>query len=180
MSEGLDAADLELVARATEIVDRCGDGRVHTVAAAARASDGRIVTGLNVYHFTGGPCAELVLLGNAAELGVERLEVIVAVADRTRGILPPCGRCRQVLFDYHPGVRVLVPVTGGVEFGADRGAAAVRVPVDGGVGFRAFGGPAQVQLSVGRGLWAALGRCGSTNVCSILLSCVTATAKRVP
>lgn len=114
-SVGLEASDVELVSRATEIVDRCGDGRVHTVAAAARAGDGRIVTGLNVYHFTGGPCAELVLLGNAAELGVERLDVIVAVADRTRGILPPCGRCRQVLFDYHPGVRVLVPVDGGVE-----------------------------------------------------------------
>jgi cytidine deaminase len=115
MSVGVDAADLELVQRATEIVDRYGDGRVHTVAAAARASDGRIVTGLNVYHFTGGPCAELVLLGNAAELGVQRLDVIVAVADRTRGILPPCGRCRQVLLDYHPDIRVLIPTDGVVE-----------------------------------------------------------------
>ncbi len=83
--EGVDAADLELVRRATEIVDRCGDGRVHTVAAAARAGDGLIVTGVNLYHFTGGPCAEMVLLGNAAELGVGPLEAIVAVADRTRG-----------------------------------------------------------------------------------------------
>ena len=115
MRTGVDAADLELVQRATEIVDRCGDGRVHTVAAAARASDGRIVTGVNLYHFTGGPCAELVLLGNAAELGIGPLEVIVAVADRTRGVLPPCGRCRQVLLDYQPSIRVLVPVDGGVE-----------------------------------------------------------------
>ena len=114
-SRPLDPEDLELVARATEIVDRCGDGRVHTVAAAARAGDGRVVTGLNVYHFTGGPCAELVLLGNAAEVGVDRLDVIVAVADRTRGILPPCGRCRQMLLDYHPEVRVLIPVDGEVQ-----------------------------------------------------------------
>jgi cytidine deaminase len=114
MGTGADAADLELVQRATEIVDRCGDGRVHTVAAAARAIDGRIVTGVNLYHFTGGPCAEMVLLGNAAELGVGPLETIVAVADRTRGVLPPCGRCRQVLLDYQPSVRVLVPVDGGV------------------------------------------------------------------
>jgi cytidine deaminase len=115
MSQPLDVADLELVERAREIVDRCGDGSVHTVAAAARADDGRIVTGLNVYHFTGGPCAELVLLGNAAELGMERLEVIVAVADRTRGILAPCGRCRQVLLDYQPQIRALIPVDGVVE-----------------------------------------------------------------
>ena len=115
MSRPIDTADLELVERATEIVVRCGDGTVHTVAAAARADDGRIVTGMNVYHFTGGPCAELVLLGNAAELGVERLEVIVAVADRTRGILPPCGRCRQVLLDYHPDIRVLIAIDAMVE-----------------------------------------------------------------
>ncbi|HVC04427.1 MAG TPA: hypothetical protein VND88_07095 [Candidatus Acidoferrales bacterium] len=114
-SPPLDPEDLELVARATEIVDRCGDGRVHTVAAAARAGDGRVVTGLNVYHFTGGPCAELVLLGNAAEVGIDRLDVIVAVADRTRGILPPCGRCRQTLLDYHPGIRVLITVDGEVQ-----------------------------------------------------------------
>jgi len=44
---------LLLVQRATEIVTRRGDGSVNTVAAAARATDGRIVTGMNVYHFTG-------------------------------------------------------------------------------------------------------------------------------
>jgi cytidine deaminase len=115
MDFAVGAADLELVDRATEIVELRGDGRVHTVAAAARAEDGRIVTGLNVYHFTGGPCAELVLLGNAAELGVERLDVIVAVADRTRGILAPCGRCRQVLLDYQPAIRALISVDGVVE-----------------------------------------------------------------
>ena len=69
MEHELVAADLELVERATEIATRRGDGSINTVAAAARAIDGRIVTGMNVYHFTGGPCAELVLLGNAAARG---------------------------------------------------------------------------------------------------------------
>ena len=57
MEHALVAADLELVERATEITARRGDGRINTVAAAARAVDGRIVTGMNVYHFTGGLCA---------------------------------------------------------------------------------------------------------------------------
>lgn len=105
-------ADRTLVERASELVAAHADGDRHTVAAAARDADGRIVTGLNVYHFTGGPCAELVLLGNAAAAGLGRLDTIVAVADCDRGILAPCGRCRQVLFDYQPRIRVIVSFEG--------------------------------------------------------------------
>ncbi|GAA2226678.1 MULTISPECIES: cytidine deaminase [Kitasatospora] len=101
-------ADLELVRAATHTAETYARGDNHTVAAAARAKDGRIITGLNVYHFTGGPCAELVVLGAAAAQGAYELEAIVAVADGGRGIVPPCGRCRQVLFDYFPDLTVLV------------------------------------------------------------------------
>jgi cytidine deaminase len=61
-----------------------------------------------VFHFTGGPCAELVVLGRAAAEGVDELSQIVAVGDRDRGILSPCGRCRQVLLDLFPRIRVVV------------------------------------------------------------------------
>lgn len=85
---------------------RCrGDN--HTMAA-ARARDGRIVTAVNACHFTGGPCAELVLIGAAAAQGAYALDTIVAVGDRDRGVVPPCGRRRQVLLDYVPGVEVIV------------------------------------------------------------------------
>lgn len=80
----------------------------HTVAAAARTPDGRVHTGVNVHHFTGGPCAEVVAIGAAVTQGATELETIVAVGDRGRGVLPPCGRCRQVLLDYHPRIRVIV------------------------------------------------------------------------
>ncbi|QDQ16772.1 cytidine deaminase [Streptomyces spectabilis] len=83
-------------------------GDDHTMAAAARSRDGRIVTAVNAYHFTGGPCAELVLVGAAAAQGIYELATIVAVGDRARGVVPPCGRCRQVLLDYFPGLRVIV------------------------------------------------------------------------
>jgi cytidine deaminase len=78
------------------------------MAAAARAPDGRIVTAVNAYHFTGGPCAELVLIGAAAAQGAYDLDTIVAVGDRDRGVVPPCGRCRQVLLDYFPALKVIV------------------------------------------------------------------------
>lgn len=78
------------------------------MAAAGRARDGRIITAVNAYHFTGGPCAELVLIGAAAAQGAYELATIVAVGDRDRGVVPPCGRCRQVLLDYFPDLEVIV------------------------------------------------------------------------
>ncbi|MCQ4084974.1 cytidine deaminase [Streptomyces sp. RB6PN25] len=109
---GTTADDAELIGQllnAAEHVARTycrGDN--HTVAAAAHARDGRIVTGVNVYHFTGGPCAELVVIGAAAAQGAYELDMIVAVGDGGRGVIPPCGRCRQVLFDYAPGIKVVI------------------------------------------------------------------------
>lgn len=108
MDAELSADDRALLAAAEVTVTRYGDEPDHTTAAAARAADGRVVTGLNVYHFTGGPCAELVVIGSAVAAGAPRLEAIVAVGDEGRGVMNPCGRCRQVLFDYFPGIRVIV------------------------------------------------------------------------
>ncbi|WP_052863809.1 cytidine deaminase family protein [Streptomyces niger] len=114
------AVDHALVRAAEEAVAAYARGDDHTVAAAARTADGRIVTGLNVHHFTGGPCAELVVMGAAAAQGAYDLRQIVAVADGGRGVLPPCGRCRQVLLDYHPDLTVIVGA------GDDRRALPVR------------------------------------------------------
>ncbi|MFI6266743.1 cytidine deaminase family protein [Micromonospora sp. NPDC051006] len=100
--------DRALVQAATAVAKLRCRGENHTVAAAARSADGRVFTAVNVYHFTGGPCAELVAVGAAATQGVGELETIVAVGDRGRGVIPPCGRCRQVLRDYYPSIRVIV------------------------------------------------------------------------
>ncbi|WP_432076485.1 cytidine deaminase [Streptomyces wuyuanensis] len=102
------AVDRELVQAAAHVARTRCRGDNHTVAAAARTRDGRIVTAVNAYHFTGGPCAELVLIGTAAAQGAYELDTIVAVGDRDRGIVPPCGRCRQALLDYFPALRVIV------------------------------------------------------------------------
>ncbi|MFD7586912.1 cytidine deaminase family protein [Kitasatospora sp. NPDC059811] len=102
------AVDQELVEAARAVAQRFSRGDNHTVAAAGRNADGRIVTALNAYHFTGGPCAELVLIGAAAGQGAYDLTTVVAVGDRGRGVVPPCGRCRQVLLDYFPTVEIIV------------------------------------------------------------------------
>ncbi|MGW3690982.1 cytidine deaminase family protein [Streptomyces sp. NPDC005125] len=108
MTTQTDHVDDELIRAAAHIAGTRCRGDNHTMAAAARARDGRIVTAVNAYHFTGGPCAELVLIGTAATQGVYDLETIVAVGDRDRGVVPPCGRCRQVLVDYFPALKVIV------------------------------------------------------------------------
>ena len=100
--------DHELIQAAAHVARTRCRGDNHTMAAAARAVDGRIITAMNAYHFTGGPCAELVLIGAAAGQGVYKLDTIVAVGDRDRGVVPPCGRCRQVLLDYFPALKVIV------------------------------------------------------------------------
>jgi cytidine deaminase len=90
-----------------------GDGNIHTVAAAVLDEHDRIHVGLNLYHFTGGPCAELVALATARAAGARAPRLIVAVGDEGRGVLAPCGRDRQVLADYYPTIAVVVPTPSG-------------------------------------------------------------------
>jgi cytidine deaminase len=102
------AWDAELVAAAQTTIDAAGDGRLHTVAAAVRDTAGGVHTGINLFHFTGGPCAELVALATATKTSSRPLSLIVAVGDAGRGVLPPCGRCRQVMLDLHPDIQVML------------------------------------------------------------------------
>lgn len=115
----LTAQELELVELARAAIDANTDvgpneDGVHTMGAAVRDEDGRTFTGVNLYHFTGGPCAELVALGAARAGGAREITTIVAVGNHGRGPVGPCGRDRQVLFDYHPSVRVILPTEHGV------------------------------------------------------------------
>lgn len=115
-----DEDDLALITLATRTIDSATDADppesgegVHTVGAAVRAGDRRAFAGVNLYHFTGGPCAELVALGTARAQGARDIVTIVAVGSGGRGVLAPCGRDRQVLADYHPHCRVIVPTEQG-------------------------------------------------------------------
>ena len=107
--------DLELVSRADHLAHDAYDAVrfVTTVAAAVRDTAGRVHLGVNLHHFTGGPCAELVALANVRAAGATPA-TIVAVGAEGRGVMLPCGRDRQVFADYFPNLRVLVPTPAGV------------------------------------------------------------------
>ena len=106
---GLFDSELRVIAAAEQLVSGLGSDDNHTVAAAAMDTSGRIHTGVNVHHFNGGPCAELVAIGTAAAANAGPLVTIAAVGDQGRGLLAPCGRCRQVLLDLHPDALVIAP-----------------------------------------------------------------------
>ena len=110
------AEDIELVELARDVIDAntdAGPDGAHTMGAAVRDADGHMFAGVNLFHFTGGPCAELVAFGAARAHGGRGITTIVA-GKHGRGVVGPCGRDRQVFFDYYPGISVLLPTAEGV------------------------------------------------------------------
>jgi cytidine deaminase len=71
------------------------------VGAAVRAKSGRIFTGCNVENATYGLtlCAERVALFKAISEGERGFDEIAVVAD-TEMLTPPCGSCRQILWEF--------------------------------------------------------------------------------
>lgn len=102
-------SERRVISAAESLARTLGGDPNHTVAAAVMDTRGNIHTAVNVYHFTGGPCAELVALGVAAAANAGPLITMAAAGDRRRGLVPPCGRCRQVMLDLHPDLLVAVP-----------------------------------------------------------------------
>lgn len=71
------------------------------VGAAAVCDDGRVVTGCNVENasYGLGMCAECTMAGQLRLSGGGRF-VAVACRSGTGDLLMPCGRCRQVLYEF--------------------------------------------------------------------------------
>ncbi|MFD6419678.1 cytidine deaminase [Streptomyces sp. NPDC060194] len=86
----------------------------YPVGAAARVDDGRTVTGCNVENasYGIGLCAECGLISQLQLTGGGRLTHFTCV-DGGGDVLVPCGRCRQLLFEFGGG-ELLVETPAGV------------------------------------------------------------------
>ena len=115
----LAAADEELIAAASAAIKRRYRDDWQEVGAALRTRTGKIFTGVNLDAYLGrmAVCAEAVALGRAVvDLGDAGIDSIVAVRHPAPGemnqeiaVVSPCGACRELIFDYDPNARVIVP-----------------------------------------------------------------------
>lgn len=105
----LNKNDLELIEQARAVIDKNFDGKYHVVGAALRCANGKVYLGVNCDGIHGS-CAEFIAVGAAITAGEREFDTICAVyghGDDWRCV-PPCGNCRQMLFEYMPEVRVIL------------------------------------------------------------------------
>jgi cytidine deaminase len=79
------------------------------VGAAVRASSGRIFGGCNIENASYGLtlCAERVAIFKALSEGERNFEAIAVVTDADI-LTPPCGACRQIIWEFCGDVPVLL------------------------------------------------------------------------
>ncbi len=79
------------------------------VGAAVRANSGRVYTGCNIENASYGLtcCAERVAIFKALSEGERGFEAI-AVVTETDNLTPPCGACRQIIWEFCGEVPVIL------------------------------------------------------------------------
>jgi cytidine deaminase len=118
-----DPKDEALIEAARELIRARYKENRHHISAALRTRSGNIHTGIHLDTYVGraSVCAEAVAVGKAMAAGDTEIEAIVSVrhprpreANQEIQIVSPCGICREMLADFAPGCRVIVPVDGGI------------------------------------------------------------------
>lgn len=80
-----------------------------SVGAAILTDEGEIITGCNVESSSFGLtiCAERVALTKALSEGKSNFTHI-AIVGPSEDYCPPCGACRQLLYDYSPDIQIVL------------------------------------------------------------------------
>ena len=102
--------DAELISTAVSMQERAYVPYSHfPVGAALLCSDGAVFTGCNVENAAYGStlCAERTALVKAVSEGHRDDFVRLAVVGNSKDYCWPCGACRQMLYEFAPGIRVL-------------------------------------------------------------------------
>jgi cytidine deaminase len=104
---------MDVVRQAIAASDRLYVQGLQEVAAAVRTTTGHIFSAI---HFETAAsfatvCGEIAALCCMVAAGHRDLALIVAVWRDSQGrhfVLPPCGRCREVISDFNPDAEVIV------------------------------------------------------------------------
>lgn len=106
----LELEDHDLIQAGLDVLAKNFDDHVyhHTVGCAIRCKNGNVYRGVNC-DGNHGSCAEYITMGIAISAGEREFDTIVAVHEKHLNcVLPPCGNCRQMLFEYCPDIKVIV------------------------------------------------------------------------
>jgi cytidine deaminase len=104
----------ELVAAAREAMDRAYAPYSHFHVGAAILAGDRVFTGQNIENasYPVSVCAERNAVGRMIDAGERDLQA-VAVVTAAETPTPPCGACRQVLWEFGPTSTVIAETTAG-------------------------------------------------------------------
>ena len=100
-----------------ELIDAAASARLRSVApfssfkvgAAVRTKEGKVFTGCNVESASYGltVCAERVAIWKALSEGERDFTDLVIVAD-TEQLTPPCGTCRQIIWEFCKHAKIVL------------------------------------------------------------------------
>jgi cytidine deaminase len=98
------------------LIEAAQEARRHSVApfsgflvgAAVRTGSGKVYTGCNVESASYGltVCAERVAIWKALSEGERQFTELAVVAD-TETLTPPCGTCRQIIWEFARGAKIV-------------------------------------------------------------------------
>jgi cytidine deaminase len=98
------------------LVETAKQARLHSVApfsdfrvgAAVKTESGKVYTGCNVESASYGltVCAERVAIWKALSEGERQFTELAVVAD-TETLTPPCGTCRQIIWEFARGATII-------------------------------------------------------------------------
>lgn len=109
-------ANTEAPATIEPLIEVARQARLHSVSpfsnfavgAAVRTESGKVYTGCNVESASYGltVCAERVAIWKALSEGERQFTELAVVAD-TETLTPPCGTCRQIIWEFARGATIV-------------------------------------------------------------------------
>ncbi|MBM3540265.1 MAG: cytidine deaminase [Alphaproteobacteria bacterium] len=123
MSDVLTNDDQELIEAARRVITERYKENRHHIGSALRTKSGRVFTAVHLDTYVGraSVCAEAIAVGQAMTAGEADIETIVSVRHprpretyREIQVVSPCGICREMLADFAPQCRVILPADKGL------------------------------------------------------------------
>lgn len=116
MAHQLSTEDKDLIQAARHIISLRFKADWHSIGRSLRTHSGKVFSSVHLEAHIGrvAICAEAVALGMAAASGDTEIDTVVAV-NHMGEVVAPCGMCRELISDYSPAAKVIVPAKNGEE-----------------------------------------------------------------